>query len=201
MARNAAETSPASPHTADRPSVPPSHQERISAGYAGSRMPGGATCPLPSRACNATHTAMLLALGAPPGNSRIPMGGGSEWPGAPRLEPGEPRPELPAAVAKVRTPVGRPRPLLGAGGRATPRPSPATAGALGRQSRTPKLRRARPAVRSGATGTRGCGGLDARGPGGGARSDPHRPVYARLCELCNLRARDLSRSWRSGFDT
>lgn len=124
-----AETSPAPPHTTVPLSLPPTRSAAVWA-MQGRGCPG-ATCPLPSRACSATHTAMLLALGAPPGNSRIPMGGGSEWPGAPRLEPGEPRPELPAAAKKVRTPVGRPRPLPGAGGRAAPRPLPATSGALG----------------------------------------------------------------------
>lgn len=62
---------------------------------------------------------------------------GSPWaaaasgPGRPGWSRGEPRPELPAAAKKVRTPVGRPRPLPGASGRAAPRPLPATAGALG----------------------------------------------------------------------
>ncbi|ERE78327.1 hypothetical protein H671_3g10443 [Cricetulus griseus] len=47
---------------------------------------------------------MLLALGALPGNSRIPMGSGSEWPRAPRVEPEEQRPELLTAAARVRKP-------------------------------------------------------------------------------------------------
>lgn len=61
---------------------------------------------------------------------------GSPWaaaasgPGRPGWSRGEPRPELPAAATKVWTPVGRPRPLPGAGGRTAPRPLPATAGAL-----------------------------------------------------------------------
>lgn len=124
VAGDTAETSPAPPHMTVPLSLPPTRSAAVRATQ-GRGCPG-ATCPLPSRACSATHTAMLLALGAPPGNSRIPMGGGSEWPGAPRLEPGEPRPELPAAATKVRTPVGRP--LLGVGGRAAPHPLPATAG-------------------------------------------------------------------------
>lgn len=42
---------------------------------------------------------MLLPLGAPPGNSRIPMGTGSVGPGAPRLEAEVPRGPGPPAVA------------------------------------------------------------------------------------------------------
>ncbi|MEJ1284298.1 hypothetical protein NN561_015282 [Cricetulus griseus] len=104
---------------------------------------------------------MLLALGALPGNSRIPMGSGSEWPRAPRVEPEEQRPELLTAAARVRKPVGHPHgsagPLQeeGSGSRwqnsaAPPRLSPPAPSHA--RSRAPELQRARPAVRSGATG-------------------------------------------------
>lgn len=87
---------------------------------------------------------MLLALGAPPGNSLIPMGGGSEWPQAPRLELEEPRPELPTAAARVRKPVGRPQLS-----RATLGGSPALAASSRWQSSAapPACRRRRPSTR------------------------------------------------------
>lgn len=54
------------------------------------RLPGvpAAKGPLPACApiLGATHMAMPLARGVPPGNSRIPIGSGRVQPGAPRLE-------------------------------------------------------------------------------------------------------------------
>lgn len=149
------------------------------------------TCPPPSRSCGATHTAMLLALGAPPGNSRIPMGGGSEWPRAPRLEPVEPRPELPAAAARVRKPVvarGSIRPLQagsrlrlpGAVSEQRRAPPPVTAGALARAIADAGAPESAPGSALRSHRVCGCGGPGARGPGGGARPDPSHLVCARL---------------------
>lgn len=153
-----AETSPAQSHTTVPPSFPPRAWQcglcRVEDG--GCHLP--AALPLQ----RGTHTAMLLALGALPGNSRIPMGSGSEWPRAPRVERGKQWPELLAAAARVRKPVGHrrgsakplqagPRRRLGTGGRAAPHPPLVTAGASARDRGRPSSGEC-PAVRSGATG-------------------------------------------------
>lgn len=153
---------------------------------------------------------MLLALGAPPGNSRIPMGGGSEWPRAPRLEPEEPRPELPAAAARVRKPVvarGSTRPLQAGSRRQLP-------GSRWQSSAAPPACHCRrPSTRD--RGRRSSGERAWQcapeppgvrlwrprrawtGRGRASRSQPPRVCPASVSQFCNLRARDLSRSWRS----
>lgn len=122
--------------------------------------------PARAPAPGATHVAMPLPRGAPPGNSRIPIGGGRVRPRAPRVEAEGPRAEPPAAAdpgaegelpARVRAApraCARPRrapprrlplrslpPALRGAGAAPPlqprsRCSPAGSGPLGRRALT-----------------------------------------------------------------
>lgn len=101
-----------------------------------------------TRTRGATHMAMLLPLGAPPGNSRIPIGNGRAGPGAPRLEAGGPR----ALAARGRGP-GEVGGMPGEGPRAArarprrrPRAPPRRAARRGRGGSTRLQPALRPAV-------------------------------------------------------
>lgn len=68
------------------PPGPPRSRLQESTQHSG-HLPAGSRAHTPG----ATHMAMPLPLGAPPGNSRIPIGSGRVRPGAPRLEAEGPR--------------------------------------------------------------------------------------------------------------
>lgn len=96
----------------------------------------GRGCPGPPARCPPAPAALLTQQCSWPWARRLetlgsPWAAAASGPERPGWSWGSRGPELPGAATKVRTPVGRPRPLLEADGRAAPRPLPATAGALG----------------------------------------------------------------------